>query len=84
MTDRQVELAEERTHAAWIRTCLTFLVTALAYHHYGQSDVLASAMIVLAASASIRAAMLAPDVPARLSAFGLILVAVASLTVTLL
>lgn len=83
MTDRQVELAEERTHAAWIRTCLTFLVAALAYHHYGESPILTFSLVILAAAAAIRSFMLAPDIPAHLSAVGLVLVSLASLTVTL-
>lgn len=67
MTDiEQTRLARERTHAAWLRTCLAFLVATVAFRHYIDMNGYASsfALGILGmggALSAVRAALLAPD-----------------------
>lgn len=77
----QVELAEERTHAAWVRTCLTFLVTALAFRHYADSWWVSLVLAGGGAVAALRASWLAPDLSTRALAWCLIPVSLATVTI---
>lgn len=87
MTERsQNELAQERTHAAWIRTCLTFLVAAIAVRHYTSEDGEWMVAAVLAAGGTMsaaRAAMLAPDMTNLLVSYALIPVSLGALVVNI-
>lgn len=87
MTDlTQNDLAKERTHAAWIRTCLTFLVTAIAVRHYASEDGEWAVAIILAIGGAVsagRAAMLSPDLVSMLVSYALIAVSLGALTVNI-
>lgn len=82
----QNSLARERTHASWVRTCLTFLVTAIAVRHYSSGDGEWAVAGVLAgggAIAAVRAAMLAPDLLSRGMSYSLALVSLGSLAINI-
>lgn len=88
MTDdrTQNDLALERTHAAWIRTCLTFLVAAIAARHYSNNSSEWAVAIVLAvggALAAVRGAVIAPDMASRLSAYALVVVSLGALVINI-
>lgn len=88
MTDdrNQNDLAKERTHAAWIRTCLTFLVTTIAVRHYTSDDgewMVAGVLALGGAVAAVRAAFLAPDTLSLLTSYALVAVSVGGLLVTI-
>jgi uncharacterized membrane protein YidH (DUF202 family) len=89
MTDpdlTQNELAKERTHAAWVRTCLTFLVTAIAVRHYTSDDgewMVATILAVGGAVSAVRASFLAPDLVSKLMAYAMALVSLGALVVNI-
>lgn len=85
-TRTQNELAQERTHAAWIRTCLTFLVAAIAVRHYTAEDgewMVAVTLAVGGAVSAVRASMLAPDLVSRVVSWALIPVSLGALVVSI-
>jgi uncharacterized membrane protein YidH (DUF202 family) len=71
----QLTLAEERTHAAWIRTCLTFLVSAVAIQHYHKYvDAPLAVLTVLCAGgliSAVQAQILATKWSTRILCMGL-------------
>lgn len=80
--ETQVDLAKERTHAAWVRTCLTFIVTIIAVRHYSDETgemLVTGALSTGGAVAAIRAAFLAPDIVSKFVAISLVPVAVGAL-----
>lgn len=88
MIDGQIqnELAMERTHASWVRTCLTFLVTAIAVRHYTSGDGEWLVAVVLAAGgavAAVRAAILAPDSVSALMSYALAAVSLGALVINI-
>ncbi len=71
----QNDLARERTHAAWIRTCLAFLVAAVALRNYStRSDELLPVLLLVSGGvvSALRAAKLAPDLSTMAIAWALV------------
>lgn len=82
----QNDLAQERTHAAWIRTCLTFLVAAIAVRHYTSDDGELLVAIILSLGGAVsaaRAAMLAPDLLTRGVSYTLVVVSLGALVINI-
>lgn len=82
----QTKLAQERTHAAWVRTCLTFLVAAIAVRHYTSDDgewLVTAVLSVGGTVSAARAAMLAPDIVSLLVSYALIPVSLGALVVNI-
>lgn len=79
----RTDLARERTHASWIRTCLSFLVALIAVRHYVRTDNINTILATLTLAgggivSATRAASLAPDLPTRIMAYGLIPMSIAA------
>lgn len=74
----RTDLARERTHAAWLRTCLSFVVALAALSHYALPDpsiaasLLAIFLVFGSVGAAKRAATVAPDLSTKLYSYALV------------
>lgn len=73
----RTDLARERTHAAWLRTCLAFVVALAALSHYSlpnpgiAESFLALFLIFGSVGAARRAADIAPDTETKFYSYAL-------------
>lgn len=75
----RTSLARERTHAAWLRTCLSFVVALAALCHYafpnpGIADTVLAVFLIVGGTGSARRALeIAPDLTTKIYALALML-----------